>query len=248
MIYWLLEHNPGGDAAALEDNAGTFLSASERLVLCRLKIKKRRADWLGGRFTAKRAVQRFLAREFCRTVELRYIEILAGGDGAPRVNLLHWDGPAVPNMILSISHSRSTCFCALVIGENFVVGADIEYVEARSWRLAEDFFTSEEQAQIQKANDDQRDVLVTAVWSAKEAVLKACRVGLRADTRRISCQLGMPSENWQPFSLHPSPDPLAKHTTGWWLVKGPFVLTLAAKANANLRELAAAQPCMEALA
>ena len=248
MIHLALDHTPGGRAATLVGTARTFLTAAERQTLARLSVPKRRADWLLGRFTAKRLTQRYLARAHGMDVALSEIEISAAEDGSPRLRVLQQAEGKPIEVVMSISHSQGACFCALAPARDWDVGADIEHIENRSWHLAEDFFTADEIAQISSAPPCQRDLMVTAVWSAKEAVLKAGRVGLRADTRRVSCRLGRPGESWQPFSLCPSPDPLAQHTVGWWRQKGQFVMTLAARLSPGDRSPQPPKFCMEALA
>jgi phosphopantetheinyl transferase len=127
------------------------------------------------------------------------------------------------------------------------VGADLERVERRSPYLVEDFFTIDEQKQVGAAPACSRDLLVTAIWSAKEAVLKAHGVGLSVDTRRVSCTLGTPSGQWQGFSLPLGADPLTTNTTGWWQVAGEYVLALAAKTGTASAPLPVQVLCKEAL-
>jgi 4'-phosphopantetheinyl transferase len=78
-----------------------------------------------------------------------------------------------------------------------------------------------------------QDALVTAVWSGKEAALKAIHEGLRVDTRGVSCQIEAPKElpkAWRPYhtrwgrKLDPLHHPKLR---GWWMVSGQYVLTLA---------------------
>jgi len=80
-----------------------------------------------------------------------------------------------------------------------LVGCDLEVVEARSPAFLEDYFTTQEQAALRAAPAAERDRLATLFWAAKESVLKALRVGLRADTRRIGAEMsGEPGadEDW----------------------------------------------------
>ncbi|MBE2224326.1 MAG: 4-phosphopantetheinyl transferase family protein, partial [Anaerolineae bacterium] len=76
---------------------------------------------------------------------------------------------------------------------------------------------------------------VTAVWSAKEAVLKALHLGLTVDTRSVACLLDVGEERpltWTPFPIHCDDTRLpqaAPPLTGWWRTYENFVLTLVVK-------------------
>lgn len=226
MIHWLIQ-----PAAALPAAPEAALGPTEAATLARLILPKRRSDWLLGRITAKQLVQQALAQAG-DAAALAEVEIIADGDGAPVV----WrEGVRLP-LCLSISHSHDTAFCALMATESSdeSLGADIEWIEARDPAFVADFFTAREQAQIQAAPPELRDVLVTATWSAKEAVLKALREGLRIDTKRVECFFdpAPPAPDaWTSYTI--LLDPALDHPragglwAGWWRIHGGFVLTLA---------------------
>jgi hypothetical protein len=77
------------------------------------------------------------------------------------------------------------------------------------------------------------DILTTAIWSGKEAVLKALREGLRIDTRRITCrfdEFAAPPQEWTPFAVIVDEGLAAQFPgvwSGWWRVKDRFALTMA---------------------
>jgi 4'-phosphopantetheinyl transferase len=76
------------------------------------------------------------------------------------------------------------------------------------------------------------DILTTAIWSGKEAVLKALREGLRIDTRRITCQFEgfAPPQDWTPFTVGVDDGIAAQFPGVWlglWCLKDQFVLTMA---------------------
>jgi phosphopantetheinyl transferase len=77
------------------------------------------------------------------------------------------------------------------------------------------------------------DILTTAIWSGKEAVLKAVREGLRIDTRRITCrfdEFAAPPQEWAPFTVIVDEGLAAQFPgvwSGWWRVEGRFALTMA---------------------
>jgi hypothetical protein len=103
-------------------------------------------------------------------------------DGAPYLSV---DGKGRLPVSLSISHRGARAFCALSFSPSLSVGADIERVEPRIPAFVSDFFTSHEAGRVWACAPGTRDLLVSVVWSAKEAVLKALRQGLRVDTRRV---------------------------------------------------------------
>ena len=72
--------------------------------------------------------------------------------------------------------------------------------------------------------------------TAKEAVLKAHRIGLTVDTRSLSCRLeseregawGRFSATWDPARALPlGVDARPSRLTGFWQVRGDFALTIA---------------------
>lgn len=160
---------------------------------------------------------------------------------------------------LSISHSGDTAFCALhPLNDGGVrksapslslaqLGADIEAVEPRSALFLQQFFSTVEVDLVEQAASEQRNVLATAIWSAKEAVLKALRLGLTVDTRRVVCLPTRPSypgspeaQAWLAVEIKCDPtllqlyaerarqDPAEALTlAGWWRTANGYVLTLA---------------------
>lgn len=201
---------------------GAFLSEKEQARFECLRFFKRRNEWLLGRWTAKKLVQAVLRRDSGLVVSREAIEIFNGPDGAPRVYL---EGEPLA-LELSISHSHGCAVCAVDTG---CLGADLEWIEARSDGLVNDFFTVGEQAQVNAVPRAQRDLLVTAIWSAKEAVLKALRKGLTVDTREVEIRIPSVEQglnDWKPFEfcLHIENSMLLR---GWWRQWDGFVLTLA---------------------
>ena len=217
-----------------------LLHLSEQAQLDAFRVVKRRRDWLLGRWTAKHLVQRYLFETTTIRHTLPTILIAADPDGAPYAALdtqfaVHPLHPSLPTLhsrlplSLSISHSGDRAFCALTGEEGATVGADIELIEPRETGFIAQFFTPAEIAAIRTAPAGQRDMLVTAIWSAKEAVLKALRVGLRVDTRAVECLLtSIDDDDWQTFSVQMRGDDAASSPSGgWWWVKDGYVLALA---------------------
>jgi 4'-phosphopantetheinyl transferase len=207
-----------------------LLSRAETEKFNSLKTDKRCRDWLLGRWTAKHLVQQVLAQKKGELLPLKLIEIGNNADGVPTVNG-QWS-TVYCLLSLSISHSQGHAFCAVRQGGG-AIGADMEQIEPRMTGFAEAYFTDAEQERItHHASRFTYHALVTAVWSAKEAVLKALHLGLSVDTRAVCCLLEVPdvaADGWLPFAVQPDPQRLP-HTPalqGWWRVMDGFVLALA---------------------
>jgi 4'-phosphopantetheinyl transferase len=207
-----------------------LLSTAEWDKFNSLKSDKRRRDWLLGRWTAKQLLQQTIQQRTGRKLSSDEIEIGNDVDGVPTVNCqlstVNWQWS------ISISHSQGHAFCAVRQGGG-AIGADMEQIEPRMTGFAEAYFTDAEQERItHHASRFTYHALVTAVWSAKEAVLKALHLGLSVDTRAVCCLLEVPdvaADGWLPFAVQPDPQRLP-HTPalqGWWRVMDGFVLALA---------------------
>lgn len=234
MIDWLVQSTADHPALGMALPPPGLLSAAEAADLSRLRIPKRRADRLLGRWTGKRLLQHVAQREEGRLIPLPELEIWNSDSGAPALH-----SPALAGRYsLSLSHSRDHAFCAVLARDAGSVGADIEYVAARSDTFMQDYFTDGEQARVALVAEELRPALATAIWSAKEAALKALGLGLRLDTRKIDCAIepatALP-QTWTPFPIRLSD---ARSLAGWWRVHAGFVLTLAlTDSSAGPREI-----------
>lgn len=207
-----------------------LLNPAEIARFRRLKTPKRQQDWLLGRWTAKHLLQRALLHQTGQYWPLAQLGIDNEPGGAAFV-------VGLPGWALSISHVPGQAFCAtLAGGTRTALGADIERIAPRIDCFADDYFTPEECAHIQRVRSAaERDLLITAIWSAKEAVLKAVRVGLRVDTRAVACLGEVPGVGWSPVRVVVDAARLAAPPlVGWWRVHGGFVLSLAAPHTAPL--------------
>ncbi len=185
-----------------------LLAPIEAERLAQLVVLKRRQDWLLGRWTAKQLLQRHLQTTTGQVFALDRLVILAAADGAPDPFLAHAGDSLVPlPLSLSISHSHGHGLAALLPqpvtaqgagapagGRRPVLGCDLEIIEPRELNFVHDFFTPGELAAVQSLPPGpDRDTLITVIWSAKEAALKALREGLRLDTRQIDCTIEWPA-------------------------------------------------------
>ena len=197
MIHWLIQSL---DDCPLILGSATPEWLSEEEQQRTFKTEKRRRDWLLGRWTAKNLVQRHLAETTGETVPLAALTIGNDEDGAPYVARGEGRGASREGRLpvsLAISHSYGHAFCALIVfaaansplAPRPSLGCDIERIEPREPNFVSSFFAAEEMALVGAAAAGAEDVLTTAIWSAKESVLKAIRTGLRTDTRRINCKV-----------------------------------------------------------
>ncbi|MCX8025553.1 MAG: 4'-phosphopantetheinyl transferase superfamily protein, partial [Thermanaerothrix sp.] len=220
-IYWTLTAGPhvSSDSASLEH----ALSLAEQIHLHTLRFPRRRADWLLGRWVAKHLLRTTDQR--LQGIEVQRISILRSAQGSPQV----WVSPETPFPVsLSLSHREGWVACALALVPDLALGIDLEVIEARPYYFVEDFFTVEEQAFLQGLSANQRVLAVTLIWSLKEAALKALRVGLTWDTRRVNVRLpsGLPLDSfWRAAEI--SVRGIYAPWRAWWCVVGQSVLTLA---------------------
>jgi 4'-phosphopantetheinyl transferase len=237
MIHWLLQSTTDSPDLAAAHVPPNLLSPTEQARLSGLTRPKRRRDWLLGRWTAKHLLQSVLESETHQPCPLAALSILADPDGAPAVTLKQAETDLPLPLSLSISHSGDYAFCALLLDSGQQVGADIERVEPRSPEFVETYFSNEEQALVQQTPPAQRDIVVTAIWSAKEAALKALRLGLTVDTRSVTCLPALsPTTEWatvtltctSPLCIGPSKS--SPSLAGWWRLLDGYILTIAVQA------------------
>ena len=235
MIDWLVQSASAHPSLARGIAPAGLLSLAEQGRMAQLTFEKRRRDWLVGRWTAKRLLQGYAERRMGVRPACDAITIASAPDGAPRVVV---EQPAdlrkaLAGLHVSISHCHGQALCAISSQASAPIGADIERVEPRDPGFAGDYFTESELVQISAADPGARDMLVTLIWSAKEAALKALRLGLTVDTRSVAIELGQPPHGpglaWAPLvaraNLAPGEPPQLLH--GWWRLVGEYVLTLA---------------------
>jgi len=200
--------------------ATDWLDEHERATLDGLTIPKRRAEWLLGRWTAKRAVGAFLQADPAG------VSIRAAPDGAPEALLDGRPGACV----VSITHRSGVAACAVAAG-GVSLGCDLELVEPRSEGFVADYLTESERALVEASGATGLTVTANLLWSAKEAVLKAARTGLRADARDVEVRPAADADGWSPFVARRSGDPNPWH--GRWTRTGDHVLTLVVRSLAT---------------
>lgn len=213
-IAWV-DHAAGG----LIPPPATFLTPTEQVQADTLRFARRREEWLLGRWTAARLIEGI--------PDLRGAVLKNETSGAP---YFERNGKHLPGCV-SLSHRAGEGFCAY--SRELQVGADVELVEPRSDAFIRDYFTIEEQQHGAEFTQNTRKIWANLIWSAKEAVLKTLRTGLRMDTCQVSIDLmgDIQIENcWQALEIKCSA--AAGTWIGLWQRRGSHVFTLAALSNA----------------
>jgi phosphopantetheinyl transferase len=176
-----------------------LLSPREEKILAGLGHVPRRRKWLMGRAAAKRLVCDMLGEA---RVPEKKISVLNQPSGEPFVLIEGKGGWEYP---ISISHRSEVGMAAAPWDESARIGADLETIEPRDSALVRQFYTDGEAKMVEAAGND-RDEIVSRIWSAKEAVLKLLGLGLRIDTRGVVVNLaGEPfpecPADWQPVEV-----------------------------------------------
>ena len=205
-----------------------WLSPAENERLAGLEVSKRRREWLLGRWTAKRALAAYRPATLGKR-SLSHLEIRSAADGAPEAAC---DGRTIP-LVLTLSH-RGDLAVSAVAAADTALGCDLERLEPRSEGLVEDFFTEEEQRLVAAAGAQEAELLANLVWSAKESALKAMRVGLRMDTRKVEVELpvGDGVDGWSSLRVHHRES--GREFVGWWRQVSSCVLTILASPPARV--------------
>lgn len=208
--------------AVTDEKVRDWLGERERASLASLRFEKRRLDWLSGRLALKQLLRKVApAASDMRPDQL---EILKAESGAPYLAPESGLGGSI-----SISHSQGWVLAGYC-PHGAAFGLDLERVEPRDPALAETFFTSDELAVISALSDHAQATAVTAIWSLKEAALKALATGLRADTRAIGIGLRAGESRypgWQPAAIEHA---LAGQPQlyGWLTCRDGMILSAAA--------------------
>lgn len=208
-----------GEEDAPADDA--WLAGAELEAVARLRVGKRRGDWRLGRWTAKQLLVSYIGLERTRLACARIV-IKPAADGAPEAFL---DGPPL-ELSLSLSHSGHLAMAA-VAPAGTALGCDIERIRSLRPATVRDHFTAAERTFVESRNGDERALLTTLVWSAKESALKALREGMRLDTRDV--EVGTPLESgsgiWHPLVVRRVRSE-QRRFAGWWRTLDGFVLTI----------------------
>lgn len=239
MLYWLLQSQTAHPALSQGKAPGGLLAPQEQAQLEQFSSQLRRRDWLLGRWTAKRLLQQVLQHRLGVEAPLCAITIQTMPNGAPFPEI---NSPPIDETFnLSLSHKQGYALCAVVEGRHTPIGVDLEWIEPRDEAFVEEFLSGAERALLAACTPRLRTLHVTAIWSAKEAALKATGWGLRVDPRAVSClvePVAAEPQNWMPFQIVWNRETIAKESlpdlTGWWQTIGRFVLAVATTGDGPL--------------
>jgi 4'-phosphopantetheinyl transferase len=216
-MQWLVEQT-------VEAPPDTWLAPAELTKYDSLTVSKRQADWLLGRWTAKRLIQRIEKERNGTVWPLARLEIGSRPDGSPYLTNPAW------SYALSISHSHGRAFCVAGYGDpERAIGADLEHIQPRHTQFVSDYFTPIEQQLVAHTPPAHKDTLITLIWSGKEAFLKAIKKGLTVDTRIVSClpqSSPETTDSWQPLTVKTRWANQTRPWQGWWRRDDAFVLTI----------------------
>lgn len=209
----------------------SWLAEWERGYAADLSHEKRRADWLLGRWTMKRAIVAGWSAPHAAPAAAE-IEIRAAADGAPEPMLA---GRRLPGAI-SLSHRAGRAVCALAPA-GVELGCDLELLEPRSRAFVGDFLSAREARRCARASGPESVVLPNLLWSARESVLKALRLGLTVDTRRVGVHVGecLDGDDWSPFEAEFRESSMAPPASfaGWWRRVAGCVVTMASRPGSS---------------
>ena len=164
-----------------DDRAVHLLSASERARVAALRVPKRRAEWLAGRAAAKRAALALLEPRPAPDA----VECGRSPGGAPQVVVA---GAIVRDVSVTIAHAGG--IAGAVAALRAPIGFDIEPLAPVDRALALRAFSERERASLAAAPSPlEATRRALCLWTAKEAVLKALRVGLRWPPARVEVEL-----------------------------------------------------------
>lgn len=132
----------------------------------------RRESFRLGRWAARRLLSEVLA------VAPGRLEVARASDGAPEPLL---DGRRAP-VELSLSHRAGYGLC-VAAPPGREVGCDLELIEPRSEAFLAEYLLEPERLSVTSSGNPA--LWANLIWSAKETVLKAQRVGLTRDVREL---------------------------------------------------------------
>jgi 4'-phosphopantetheinyl transferase len=154
-----------------------LLSPDEHAAFDRLRHPSSRRDYLAAHLVLRLSVARALA------VAPADVRLVYEESGRPRI-----DGAVVQ---ISLTHCYGLGACAVsAVGDTAPIGIDAEQLSAgsRVWEVRDLGLNAAEQSWAGFL-EEERNARLVALWTAKEAVLKAIGIGVR-DLLRVECRPG----------------------------------------------------------
>jgi phosphopantetheinyl transferase len=141
-----------------------WLHPNEIKYVKQLHYDKRIQSYLIGRIAAKYAIN------YLTSTPMNKICLTNGLMGQPIIN----NGDT--NLQISISHCQNIG-AALTFQESFPMGIDIEYIQGVNNEPLKCALNDHEKQLLQLLDKEHEDDLLTAIWSAKEAIAKLLKTG-----------------------------------------------------------------------
>ncbi len=148
-------------------NLSYFLHLEELKQVEAFRSDSRKASYLLGRYCAKMALARLH-----QDVKLSDIYIQAGVFTQPVVK-----SPLISNTRVSISHSENAAI-AIAFQEEHPMAIDIETVKGDHSEMILSLLSDNERQFLTPASNMDQNILLTAIWSAKECLGKVLGTGL----------------------------------------------------------------------
>ncbi len=172
-----------------------WLGPRERERLTALRVAKRRRDWLAGRRAAKVALARLLGDEAPGE-----LDVIPEESGAPVVHRLT---RRLGGVGVSLVHSHDLAGALAWRGDEAGPGLDLERVEPLSDGVLALALDTAELAYVHRGGGLVRDVRALRLWTAKEAVLKSRKVGLRWPLRSVRVDPAPGHPEWTAEAVEP---------------------------------------------
>lgn len=134
-------------------------------------------------FIAARCMLRNLLGGYLST-DPASIRFAYSGTGRPRLEY-----PSLPDLDFSVSHSTGVILIAFARGRR--VGVDLERISAtfEFGEVIESFFTEQERTLMESAPIQHKRELFFHLWTVREALVKACGVGIAIPLLRLGFSL-----------------------------------------------------------
>ena len=169
------------------DAAAALLTDDERERAARFVFAEDRRAFIAGRALSRSVLGAAAG------VAPRDIEFALNDYGKPRVAHPRLDD----QLSFNISHTRSLVACA--VGWNREIGVDVETIRDPPMDLADHYFAAPEAAALRALTAAEQREAFFAVWTLKEAVIKAVGRGLSMPLDRFAV-------SWSPAALLPFGD------------------------------------------
>jgi len=160
------------DRAVARRGVEGILTMTERAVLDKLPIERRRRDWLAGRLAAKRGLRAACRRRGETVPPYTAIEIRNDAHGAPRFTMAE-RRDLDERLDISIAHSNGTAVAAVMDRLSGTVGVDVEVTKPLSIELLKRVLRPHEIARLDALSNAAPTAL--EMWTGKEAAMKAAR-------------------------------------------------------------------------